>query len=509
MNDDARTSYLLDVITRTKLLCNNNEELAKILDRRSILSGNGVRRDNPSLVRQDYATFESLAGTITDGEISKGRHGHQLEDLIDFYIAISSSYVENLPKLKNHDPHYFSGRTSNEERADILAKIISDSLKDNHFTSPILGFLHLSPAKPRGYVDNYYAAIGILLLMGCIKPGNDKSTIRGDKNADKLSGAYTTASTLLRRLYEKSFAPEIIFNRNDGAQDLQPMDNDCRLSLIFRFKQALDKYILRNLPDAFEGDYKLPFYERELTIPDNTLFRDRNDDNKDHFYKIVRYSGNIYRLYDCHYEVRDSEAHIRNELFQITLYSTGMAQVASIRYQYYLITNEDSASKYESLYSYEYDERAEILSLKRDVYHHDSQVRFPSEIHLKVVSDGGLKSKWKYPRRDPPKDYEYAEVRSISRFGGVDDDRDGKHITLYVYGKNIHSYTVRCIEDNHLDKLSPSFDGSVYIYKVRLEGKRERLFLYIENGGRYSFEITDEESMKKYGVTPQKYPQKE
>ena len=506
MNDDARTSYLLDVITRTKLLCNNNEELAKILDRRSILSGNGVRRDNPSLVRQYYATFESLAGTITDGEISKGRHGHQLEDLIDFYIAISSSYVENLPKLKNHDPHYFSGRTSNEERADILAKIISDSLNDNHFTSPILGFLHLSPAKPRGYVDNYYAAIGILLLMGCIKPGNDKSTIRGDKNADKLSGAYTTASTLLRRLYEKSFAPEIIFNRNDGAQDLQPMDNDCRLSLIFRFKQALDKYILRNLPDAFEGDYKLPFYERELTIPDNTLFRDRNDDNKDHFYKIVRYSGNIYRLYDCHYEVRDSEAHIRNELFQITLYRSGMARVASIRYKYYLITNEDSASKYESLYSYEYDERAEILSLKRDVYHHDSQVRFPSEIHLKLVSDGDLKSKWLYPRMDSPKDNEYSEgkgVLSISRFGWVDDDgRDGKHITLLV--NNNHFDTVRCIEENHLDKLSPSFGGGVFIYKVRLEDKKERLFLYIENGGRYSFEITDEESMKKYGVTPQK-----
>lgn len=509
MNDDARTSYLLDVITRTKLLCNNNEELAKILGRRSILSGNGVRRDNPSLVRQDYATFERLAGTITDGEISKGRHGHQLADLIDDYIAISSSYVENLPKLKNHDPHYFSGRTSNEDRADILAKIISDSLKDNHFTSPILDFLCLSPAKPRGYVDNYYAAIGILLLMGCLKPGNDKSKIRGDKNADKLSGAYTTASTLLRRLYEKSFAPEIIFNRNDGAQNLQPMDNVCRLSLIFRFKQALDEYLLRIRPDAFEGDYKLPFYERKLIIPNGTLFRDRDDDNKNHFFKIYGILSNTYRLYDCHYEIRDSEPHIRNELFQITLYSTGMAQVASIRYQYYLITNEDSASKYESLYSYEYDERAEILSLKRDVYHHDSQVRFPSEIHLKVVSDGGLKSKWKYPRRDPPKDYEYAEVRSISRFGGVDDDRDGKHITLYVYGKNIHSYTVRCIEDNHLDKLSPSFDGSVYIYKVRLEGKRERLFLYIENGGRYSFEITDEESMKKYGVTPQKYPQKE
>lgn len=506
MDDDARTPYLLDVITRTKLLCNNNEELADILGRPSILSGNGVRHGNPALERQDYTTFERRAEVLTDGEISKGKYCHQLADLIDDYVAVSNSYNERLLKLKNYNPHYFSARTANEERADILAGIISNSLKDNNFMNPLLDFLRLSPADPRGYVDNYYAAIGILLLLKGLKPGNDKNRIRGNRNADELSGAYTTASTLMHRLYEKSFAPGIIFNGKDGYQNLQPKDNVCRLSLIFRFKQALDKYLLRIRPDAFEVDYKFPFYESKLIIPDHTLFRDLADDKKNHFFKIKQYLDNRYHLYDCHYEVRDSESHIRNELFQVTLYRTGMARVASIRYQYYLITNEDSASKYESLYSYDYDERTETLSLRRECYHQDTQVRFPPEIHLKVITDGHYECIHNCINSlmDPPKDNEYAEgkgVFSISQFGGIDvDDRDGKYITLLV--NNTPFCAVRCIEENHLDKLSPPFDRIVYIYKVRLEGKKERMFLYIENGDRYSFEITDEESMKKYGVTP-------
>ena len=509
----SNAQFYFNVIKGNRLLCSDNAKLAGLLGRKSV--SNCARRDGnkganaDELLQRDYQILERTAEKLTDGGVSTG-NGFSLSDLVDCYVDRSKAYKEEKPNLRNCSPGLISSGTADEERTDILADIISCSITGmaNKKSLYILNFLTLNPEDISTYVNNYSAAIGMLLLMGCIKPGNDKSRVR-EITEGQLNNEYLKAFTLISKLYQKSSNPgsPLTFSWYDEYKSMTSPINRCRLTLIFWFKCALDEYVIRVRPDALE-EYSTPFHERMFAFPkESILFYDASEDNKEHFYKIekavIQYKGDVsstqkYYLYDCHYEIRNSRPHIRNERYEVDFFKTGLASVTSARFAYTFITNAGPISQHESIYSFKYDEKNGTLSLKEERANPDTRIRLP----LRMVEISDIETKKRFARADimdNPTDYEYmlgVGVVPVARL-------------VMITAKNVImldgecGYVINANKENHLKELLPhlTITDKICIYKVCINGN-ERLFLYIEKGGRYSFEITDEESKKKYGVTP-------
>ena len=501
----------LAIIQGTKLLSYDRNDLAKTLNRPSVATGNSIVRGGKSrnsrnidALKHDYKLLEDKAAELTDSGICRYENFYRLSDLVDDYVSVSDSYWVYLPKLKNAHPELFKPTTGCEKRADILAKIISGSLTEGAKEDIIVNFLRLNPLDISTYLCNYYASMGLLILMRCLLPCRQMNNDNRFRDSEKATEeAVSVGVILIRKLYQSindtlngSLASTVLYERVRKR-------GFYRLSLIYWFRYSFDDYVIKLCPDALE-EYQRPYNERKFLFPqDNLLFKLEGEDSSSHFYSLERVVQDKlrpekYYLYDCHYEVRNSVGHIRNERYELVFYRTGIVSVTSIKWLFNFITKEDNPLEYESQYDYKYNRRNGSLSLW--VKNVGTNVKLPQMLKLIDASDKPKVLQFNDIPKDPPKSYQYIAGEGISIIAVMRQITDQG---IFLYGsKEDETYFVRPNSKNRIDRLLPylTIGDKVMLLQVKRSDDSIKKFLYLEKNGRYSFDISDVDKMGEYGV---------
>lgn len=517
LSEEEQLKKCLSVICGTKLLCYDKNDMAKTLNRPSVASGNSIIRSgksrnsrNKDALKQDYKLFEEKAAELTDSGICRDDGFYQLSDLIEDYMSVSASYWEYLPKLKNEHHELFSPNFDIDSKSDILADIISESLKNGTSSDIVVRFLRLNPMDISTYLCNYHTAIGLLILMNCLRPcGCHTLDNRFRDSEEKVKEAVSASVIMIRTLYSKDI-------RTQNKKYLDLVSNELRsrvckkgfyrLSLIYWFRSAFDDYIIKVRPDSLE-EYLRPDNERKYVfLNDKLLFRSPEEDLSRHFYMLERVEQNVasykfrpeeYYFYKCNDEVHSGDHIIKNERFRLVFYRSGIVTVSSIRWLFNFITNEDDPLKYESQYYYKYDEVNGTLNFwAKEI---GDCVQFPQTLKLTTASE-----KLRFVPDEMPKEWtkdnQYMEGDGIVVVAAMNQITN---LGVFLGStENDDVFFVKPNPQNHLDRLLPylTIRDKVLLIRAKFPNGCIKRFLYIEKNGRYSFDISDADKMVEYGV---------